>query len=448
MTQKLFGTDGIRAKTNTYPMTADIVLKVAMATASLCKKNTKHPLALIGKDTRLSGYMLEPALTAGLISMGVDVVLLGPLPTPAIGMLTRSMRADIGIMISASHNPFQDNGIKIFGADGYKISDVQEQFIEKCVNESSFELALPENIGRAKRLEDAPGRYIEFVKNTFPKHLNLQGLKIVVDCAEGASYKVAPTVLWELGAEVIVMANNPTGTNINQNCGATKPEKMCQMVLEHQADLGIAFDGDADRVVFSDEKGQLIDGDQIMAIIATFFHKNQQLKSNSVVATIMSNLGLELYLKKLGITLERTKVGDRFVLERMREIGANVGGEQSGHILLTDYATTGDGLIAALQALAVLRSNPNQKMSELAHMFDPFPQYMENVRFEGKSPLNHDSVQSIITKAQQKLGTDGRLVIRPSGTEPVIRVMAEGTDESMIQSLVKEITSAMEKSIC
>ncbi|MGQ0676676.1 MAG: phosphoglucosamine mutase [Rhodospirillales bacterium] len=442
MARKLFGTDGIRGTANAEPMTAETALKVAMATAQRFRRGEHRHLVVIGKDTRLSGYMLEPALTAGFISMGMDVTLLGPMPTPAVAMLTRSLRADLGVMLSASHNPYQDNGIKLFGPDGYKLSDAVEAEIEAAVGNGAG-LSPPERLGRARRLDDAQGRYIEFVKATFPRGLRLDGLKIVADCAHGAAYKVAPTVLWELGATVVPIGVQPDGTNINRNCGAVHPQAMCEAVVAHGADLGLALDGDADRVMIADERGRLLDGDQLMALVANSWRRARRLVGRGVVATVMSNLGLELYLKDKGIKLARTQVGDRYVVERMRLGGYNVGGEQSGHIILSDYATTGDGLIAALQVLAVIveRGKP---ASEVGRVFTPLPQVLKSVRFGRADPLGDAGVKRAIRDGEKRLGGAGRVLIRKSGTEPVIRVMAEGADEKKVAGVVDSIVAAIE----
>ncbi len=443
MTRNLFGTDGIRGEANAAPITADIALRVAQAAGAQFTRGAHRHQVVIGKDTRLSGYMLEPALTAGFTSVGMDVVLLGPVPTPAVRMLTRSLRADLGVMISASHNPFQDNGIKLFGPDGYKLSDEVERAIEERLNgDSQGDLAPSSELGRARRLDDALGRCIEFVKGAFPRRLRLEGLKIVVDCANGAAYKVAPAVLYELGADVIPIAVNPDGFNINRNCGATAPSAMQTSVVEHGADLGIALDGDADRVILADEQGNLIDGDQVMALIAGAWLDSGNLAKPGVVATVMSNLGLEHYLKALGLGLERTPVGDRYVLEHMRRHGFNIGGEQSGHIILVDYATTGDGLIAALQVLAVLVSG-DRLASEALQVFTPYPQLLRNVRCAATT-LDDGGVRSTIAAAEAELGEAGRLVIRPSGTEPVIRVMAEGEDLNRVTQVVDTIVASIE----
>ncbi len=447
MTRKLFGTDGIRGTANTEPMTAATALKVAMATAARLRRGNHRHHVVIGKDTRLSGYMLQPALTSGFISMGVDVTLIDPLPTPAVAMLTRSLRADIGVMVSASHNPFYDNGIKLFGPDGYKLSDEEEAEIEAQVSaglDGHFPAA--RDLGRARRLDDAPGRYIEFVKSTFPRGLRLDGLKIVVDCAHGAAYKVAPTVLWELGAEVVPIGVQPDGLNINDECGATATSAMRAAVLTHGADLGVSLDGDADRLILADERGVEIDGDQVMGLIAGSWHASGKLRGGGVVATIMSNLGLERHLTGLELALHRTAVGDRYVVEHMREHGLNVGGEQSGHIVLNDYTTTGDGLIAALQVLAVIQQS-GRPTSEVCSVFERVPQRLTNVRYrrsDGRTnPLDAQAVKQAIADAQSELGSTGRLVIRKSGTEPVIRVMAEGDDGSLVDSVVASVVDAI-----
>ncbi|MEE8515836.1 MAG: phosphoglucosamine mutase [Alphaproteobacteria bacterium] len=443
MAGKLFGTDGIRGTTNIEPMTADTALRVGMAAGAEFTRGGHRHRVIIGKDTRLSGYLLEPALTAGFIAVGMDVVLVGPLPTPAVAMLTRSMRADLGVMISASHNPYADNGIKLFGPDGYKLSDEVEALIESRFDAGATnDLAAPENLGRATRLDDAVGRYIEFVKNTFPKGLTLDGLKVVVDCANGAAYKVAPTVLRELGAEVIAIGDDPDGFNINRDCGSTSPEAMMETVHGEGADLGLALDGDADRLVVSDENGLLLDGDQLMAVVAESWHRSGRLDGGGVVATVMSNLGLERYLESLGLKLIRTQVGDRYVVERMRELSCNLGGEQSGHIILSDYTTTGDALIAALQVLAVLIKS-GRPASEAGRLFEPCPQLLRSVAVNGANPLDDAKVKKAIRAAESSLGAKGRLLIRESGTEPVVRVMAEGEDEALIGHVVDEIVGAI-----
>jgi phosphoglucosamine mutase len=447
MTRKLFGTDGIRGLANTEPITAETALKLALAAGAHFTRGDHRHRVIIGKDTRLSGYMLEFALTSGFLSMGMDVMLLGPMPTPAVGMLTRSMRADIGVMISASHNPYEDNGIKLFGPDGFKLNDDIEAEVEARLanNDLSKSLAPSAELGRAKRIDDAPGRYIEFVKSSFPKGLSLAGLKVVIDCANGAAYKVAPTVLWELGADVIPVGIEPNGTNINKDCGAMHPDRLKSLVRERGAHLGVALDGDADRVIVVDERGQVIDGDQLMAVIARSWATSGRLKNNCVTATVMSNLGLERFLGGHGIALKRTPVGDRYVVEEMRRSGDNLGGEQSGHIILTDFATTGDGLMAALQALAVL-VQAERPASEALRLFQPMPQYLKNVRYQAGAalPLDHESVKAAIKAGEVELNGRGRLLIRKSGTEPLIRVMAEGDDEALVVRVVAEIAKAVE----
>ncbi|MGV3482717.1 MAG: phosphoglucosamine mutase [Sphingobium sp.] len=441
MTRRFFGTDGIRGRTNDWPLTAEIAMKVGMAAgAHFLRGDHKHRV-VIGKDTRVSGYMMESALVAGFTSVGMDVVMVGPMPTPAVAMLVRSMRADLGVMISASHNPFADNGIKLFGPDGYKLSDEDEAAIEALI-EASVPLAPAAEIGRARRVEDARGRYIHFAKSAFPDHLRLDGLKIVVDCANGAAYAVAPSALWELGAEVIAIGVEPNGLNINRDCGSTAPQTLQEAVVASGSHIGIALDGDADRLIVVDEAGTIVDGDQLMALIGTSFARAGRLMGDGVVATVMSNLGLERYLNAQGLTLERTKVGDRHVLERMRAGGFNVGGEQSGHIILSDYATTGDGLIAALQILAELVES-GKPASELLRLFDPVPQLLKNVRFKGGKPLEDAAVKAVIADVEAELAGKGRLVIRPSGTEPVIRVMAEGDDAAQVEAVVDRICDAV-----
>jgi phosphoglucosamine mutase len=441
VTRRFFGTDGIRGRTNEYPMTAEIAMKVGMAAgAHFLRGDHKHRV-VIGKDTRVSGYMMESAMVAGFTSVGMDVVLVGPMPTPAVAMLVRSMRADLGVMISASHNPFADNGIKLFGPDGYKLSDEDEAAIEALIDVPA-KLAPSAEIGRARRVDDARGRYIHFAKSTFPEHLRLDGLKIVVDCANGAAYAVAPSALWELGAEVIAIGVEPNGLNINRDCGSTAPQTLQEAVVASGAHIGIALDGDADRLIVVDEAGTIIDGDQLMALIGTSFARAGKLTGDGVVATVMSNLGLERYLNAQGLTLERTKVGDRYVLERMRSGGFNVGGEQSGHIILSDHATTGDGLVAALQILAELVES-GKPASELLRLFEPVPQLLKNVRFAGGKPLDDAIVQAVIAEAEAELVGKGRLVIRPSGTEPVIRVMAEGDDAAQVEAVVDRICDAV-----
>jgi phosphoglucosamine mutase len=441
MARKYFGTDGIRGATNLSPMTAAMAMKVGMAAgAHFVRGDHKHRV-VIGKDTRLSGYMLENAMVAGFTSVGMDVVLVGPMPTPAVAMLTQSMRADLGVMISASHNPYADNGIKLFGPDGYKLSDADELAIEALID-GEVPLAASADIGRARRVEDARGRYIHFAKSTFPGHLRLDGLKIVVDCANGAAYQVAPAALWELGAEVIAIGTAPNGKNINDGVGSTAPQVLCETVVASGAALGIALDGDADRLIVVDELGHVVDGDQLMATIASGWARAGRLANGGLVATVMSNLGLERHLATQGIKLIRTKVGDRHVLEAMRAQGYNVGGEQSGHIILSDYATTGDGLVAALQVLAELVES-RLPASQLLHRFEPLPQLLKNVRFAGGKPLEAASVKAVIAEAEAELDGKGRLVIRPSGTEPVIRVMAEGDDPAQVERVVDRICDAV-----
>lgn len=443
--RKIFGTDGVRGRANQYPMTPETVLKLAQAVAQEFQKNPGNHGIVIGKDTRLSGYMIESALTAGFISMGMNVFLVGPLPTPAISMLTRSLRADLGVMISASHNPAEDNGLKFFGPDGFKLDDAVQDRIESYFKENKPSgLASPLNLGHARRIDDAQGRYIEFVKNAFPKGLRLDGLKIVVDCANGAAYKVAPTVFWELGAEVISIGNAPNGININQNCGAMHPEFLIETLKAHQADIGIALDGDADRVIMVDEKGTLVNGDFLLAAIATSWSQKNKLQKNGIISTIMSNLGLEHYLASQGLHLVRTNVGDRYVSEYMRLHGYNVGGEQSGHIILGEAATTGDGLMAALQVLALLVED-QKPASYLSSLFTPYPQILKNVKGVKKSSLKDSSVLSMIQNLQDSLGNKGRLIVRPSGTEDVIRIMAEGEDPHMIEGFIVDLIEVLEE---
>jgi phosphoglucosamine mutase len=441
--RKLFGTDGIRGTANLDPMTAETALRVAVAAGRHFTRGNHRHRVVIGKDTRLSGYMIEPALTAGFVSIGMDVSLLGPLPTPAIAMLTRSLRADLGVMISASHNPYEDNGIKLFGPDGLKLSDEIEAEIERLID-SGGALAASERLGRARRIDDASGRYIEFVKATFPKGFKLDGLKIVVDCANGAAYRVAPTVLAELGARVVSIGVSPDGFNINDKCGATSPKALQTEVIARGADLGIALDGDADRLIMVDEHARIIDGDQVIALIARSWQAGEQVRGGGVVTTVMSNLGLERFLGGLGLAMLRTQVGDRYVVEQMRARGCNIGGEQSGHIILTDYATTGDGLIAALQVLAaIVRSR--KSTSEVTRLFEPLPQLLKNVRINGGAPLEAAAVKRAIAAAETRLGKQGRVLIRKSGTEPLIRVMAEGEDAALIGQLVDDIVGAIER---
>jgi phosphoglucosamine mutase len=445
MARQYFGTDGIRGLANKHPMTSEIALKVGMAAGKQFSNGARRHRVVIGKDTRLSGYMIESALMSGFTAVGMDVFLLGPMPTPAVAMLTRSLRADLGVMISASHNPYADNGIKFFDPDGYKLSDEVEQRIETLMQAPTSELLAPsDRIGRATRIDSAQERYIEFAKRTLPRNIRLNDLRIVIDCANGAGYKVAPDALWELGAEVIKIGVDPNGRNINYKCGSTSPEALCEKVREMRADIGIALDGDADRVVIVDEKGCIVDGDQIMAVIAESWHRRGKLAAGGVVATVMSNLGLERYLTSLGLGLVRTPVGDRYVVEHMRKHGYNIGGEQSGHIVLSDFTTTGDGLIAALQVLSVAVGT-SRPVSEVCKRFDPLPQILKNVRYANGSPLEQEPVKEAIDLGRQRLGGQGRLVIRPSGTEPVIRVMAEGDDEGLVHQVVGDIVEAVRK---
>ena len=445
MTVKLFGTDGIRGTSNTEPMTAETALRVGMAAAVQFVRGDHRHQVVIGKDTRLSGYLLEPALTAGFISMGMNVVLVGPIPTPAVAMLTRSLRADLGVMISASHNPYEDNGIKLFGPDGFKLSDADEAEIEARVNsDMTGERVGAANLGHARRLDDVRGRYNEYVKQTFPRGLRLDGLKVAVDCANGAAYKAAPEVLWELGAEVVPIGVDPDGFNINKGCGSIDTDYMRSLSMAHSADMGLALDGDADRVLISDEKGALIDGDQILGLIAKDWARQGRLRGGGVVSTVMSNLGLEQYLSGIDLELIRTQVGDRYVVERMRDDGFNVGGEQSGHIVLSDYSTTGDGLIAALQVLAVIVES-GKPASEVCRVFEHLPQVLKNVQFNGGKPLEDKVVKKAIADGEVRLGKTGRLLVRPSGTEPVIRVMAEGEDEALVESVVGDIAVEIER---
>jgi len=441
MSRKFFGTDGIRGRTNEGVMTAATAMKVGQAAGRHFVRGGHRHRVVIGKDTRLSGYMMESALVAGFTSVGMDVIMTGPLPSPAIALLTREMRADLGVMISASHNLFADNGIKLFGPDGFKLSDEAEAEIERLI-EADIPLAAAEGIGRARRIEDARGRYIHAVKQSVPSEIRFDGLKVVVDCAHGAAYQVAPSAIWELGAEVIALGVEPNGININDGVGSTAIEALQARVVAEGADIGIALDGDADRLIVVDEQGKKVDGDQIMALIATRMHEKGSLTGGGVVATIMSNLGLERHLAGLGLTLERTKVGDRYVLERMKEGGFNVGGEQSGHMILLDHATTGDGTVAALRVLSSLVRS-GRPASEILHVFDPVPQLLKNVRYEGGAPLEAENVKAAIADAEAKLSGTGRLVIRPSGTEPVIRVMAEGDDPSLVENVVDDVCEAV-----
>ena len=444
---KLFGTDGVRGTANTHPMTAEMALRIGAAVGRYFRRDgSSVHRVVIGKDTRLSGYMFENALTAGLTSTGMNVLLLGPVPTPAVGLLTRSMRADLGVMISASHNPAHDNGIKFFGPDGFKLSDQAEADIEALVVEG-VELTVAGEIGRAKRIDDGRYRYIERVKTSFPRQMRLDGLKVVVDCANGAAYKVAPETLWELGAEVIPVGVNPTGHNINKGCGSTYPQSAAEMVVAHRAHVGICLDGDADRVILLDENGKVGDGDQFMALMAARWASEDRLKGRALVATVMSNLGLEQFLEARALRLERTNVGDRHVVERMRQGGFNLGGEQSGHIVMTDHATTGDGLMAGLQFLAeMVRSG--KPSSELLHQFEPVPQLLENVRFAAdQAPLEDANVQAAIAQAEADLSGKGRLLIRTSGTEPLIRVMAEHEDAALMQAAVASVVATVEQAV-
>ncbi|MUG04306.1 phosphoglucosamine mutase [Bombella sp. ESL0378] len=441
-----FGTDGIRGTANMAPMTVDIAQTLGQAAGLyFCRQSEtgrqhRHTI-IVGKDTRLSGYMIECALVSGFLSAGVDVVLLGPLPTPAVAFLTRSLRADLGVMISASHNPFTDNGIKLFGPDGFKLSDAVEAEIEALMAEDlSGQLASPAAIGRASRLNDAAGRYIESVKSSFPRGLRLDGLKIVLDCAHGSAYRVAPVALWELGAEVITLGASPDGLNINDGVGSTHPEALCAAVREHKADCGIALDGDADRVLIVNERGEIVDGDQILALIATLWQRLGCLKGTEIVATVMSNMGLEAYLATQGLSLYRTAVGDRYVVERMRQTGGNLGGEQSGHMVLSDYATTGDGLLAALQVLAALVET-GKKASELCQLFTPYPQRLQNVPYQEVNPMTHPDLKEIVQWAEEQLAGKGRLLLRASGTEPLIRVMVEAQDKALVDMVVERVSA-------
>ena len=444
MSRSYFGTDGIRGEANKV-ITPELALKVGQAAGIVFQRGDHRHRVVIGKDTRLSGYMIENALVAGFTSVGMDPLLLGPMPTPAVAMLTHSMRADLGVMISASHNHFQDNGIKLFGPDGYKLSDETEKEIEALLDSDlSSKLAGPTRLGRAKRVEAVHARYIEFAKRTIMGSVELAGLRIVVDCANGAGYKVAPEALWELGAEVFAIGVEPDGFNINRDVGSTAPQALADKVREMRADIGIALDGDADRVIIVDEKGQVVDGDQLMAVIASSWNEEGRLSKPGIVATIMSNLGLERFLESQGLSLIRSAVGDRHVLEEMRAHGYNVGGEQSGHIILSDFGTTGDGLVSALQLLAVLKRS-GKPVSELCHCFEPVPQLLKNVRFKSGRPLETEPVKKAIELSREKLGKAGRLVIRPSGTEPVIRVMAEADDAALVATIVDEVCAAVAK---
>ncbi len=452
MTQKYFGTDGIRGTANRHPVTAEVALKVAMAATAVVRAGQTDPRRMhqnrvvIGKDTRLSGYMLEEAMAAGFVSVGMDVVLVGPVPTPAVAMLTRSLRADLGVMISASHNPYQDNGIKIFGADGYKLPDSLERAIEERLESGQpLPLAAPDSVGKASRLDDALGRYVEFIKGSLPRRTSLEGMKIVLDCANGAGYKAAPQALWELGAEIVPMAVTPNGRNINEGCGATDTAALEARVVAERAQIGLALDGDADRLIVVDETGARVDGDQIMAMLARRWQTQNRLKGGGVVATVMSNLGLERYLTDIGLTLVRTPVGDRHVVEKMREGGFNLGGEQSGHMILSDYGTTGDGILTALQVLSAIRDD-GRPASACLRMFEPLPQILRNVRY-GRDlvPLSDSSVREVIEQAAQTLARNGRILVRSSGTEPLIRVMAEGEDRETVEKVVTAVCAAIEK---
>ncbi|OJX14057.1 MAG: phosphoglucosamine mutase [Caedibacter sp. 37-49] len=445
MSRKLFGTDGVRGTANVEPMTPETIMRLAIAAGKYFKKGATHPKVVIGKDTRLSGYMVEPALTSGFIAVGMDVTLVGPIPTPAISMLVRSFRADLGVVISASHNPYHDNGIKLFDREGYKLSDEVEKQIEAKVFSKSLDgLVRPSDLGRAKRLEDATGRYIEFVKNTFPKNRRLDGLRIVIDCAHGAAYKVAPTVLWELGAEIIPLGVYPDGTNINKDVGATSIEAARQAVLEYRADLGIALDGDADRVVMIDEKGGIIDGDQLLALIANTWNESGLLKGKAVVGTVMANLGFERFLESKRLKLIRTPVGDRYVSESMRANACNVGGEQSGHIILSDYARTGDGLVAALQALSMIIAS-NKPASKIMRVFEPVPQVLKSFKINNSSLLEDEKVIAAITKAEAKLGSSGMLLVRKSGTESLVRLMAQSDNEHLLKEILNDLVEVIHK---
>jgi phosphoglucosamine mutase len=445
MARKYFGTDGIRGRANQFPITPDLAMKVGMASGLVFKDGDHRHRVVIGKDTRLSSYMIENSLMAGFMSVGMDVLVTGPIPTPGIAMLTRSMRCDLGVMISASHNPYEDNGIKLFGPDGQKLSDAQEAEIEALIDSDlGKRLASAADLGRAERIDGVRDRYIEFAKLTLPRNLVLDGLRIVIDCANGAAYKVAPEALWELGAEVIAIGVDPDGKNINRDVGSTAPAALAAKVREMRADIGIALDGDADRVVVMDEKGRLVDGDQLLAVIASSWKEDGRLAKPGVAVTVMSNLGVERYLTGLGIEVVRTPVGDRHIAEAMRKHGFNLGGEQSGHIIMSDYATTGDGLVASLQLLAVVKKL-ERPVSEICHRFEPLPQVLKSVRTNGGKPLEDGTVRKMIESATGRLGTHGRLVIRPSGTEPVIRVMAEGDDHDMIAEIVDELVSALTK---
>lgn len=448
MTRKYFGTDGIRGLANQHPMTADVAQKCAMAAAIALRgmNGQSHKKVVIGKDTRQSCYMLEQAMTSGFLAMGMDVTLLGPLPTPAVANLTRSLRADLGVMISASHNPYQDNGIKLFGSDAYKLSDETELKIESLIDSDlSASLASADELGRAHRLESADGRYIEFIKSTLHRDIRFDGIKIVVDCANGAAYKVAPKVLWELGADVISMSVNPNGKNINDECGATHTDALQARVLDEKADIGIALDGDADRLIIVDQNGKRIDGDQLMAVFARSGSEKGWLKENGLVATVMSNLGMERYLTSIGVTLHRAAVGDRYVVETMRKTGINLGGEQSGHIVLSDFSTTGDGLLAAVQILSIMKQ-ANRDIAHLCNVFETVPQHLENIKLDSVTSsfiMDHADVKNAIKKSENNLNGSGRILVRPSGTEPLIRVMAEGDDQEQVNDAINNISDVI-----
>jgi phosphoglucosamine mutase len=443
MKRRYFGTDGIRGQSNIFPMTPDLAMRVGIAVGTLFRRGAHRHRVVIGKDTRLSGYMLENAMVAGFTAAGIDAFILGPIPTPAVAMLTRSLRADIGVMISASHNPFYDNGIKLFGPDGYKLSDEIEMEIEELLDKDiTAQLAKSAEIGRAKRIDGVHDRYIEHAKRTLPRDVTLKGLRVAIDCANGAAYRVAPAALWELGADVVTIGNEPDGLNINLECGSTHPDALQRKVHEVRADIGIALDGDADRVQIIDENGKIIDGDQLMAVIAESWAADGMLRGGGIVATVMSNLGLERFLTGKGLGLERTKVGDRYVVEHMRQHDYNVGGEQSGHIVLSDFGTTGDGLVAALQVLACVKRN-GKTVSEVCNRFEPVPQVLKNVRIQAGQPLEDAAVRQAIADAESELAKSGRLLIRPSGTEPLIRVMAEGDDRAKVERIVDELVAVI-----
>jgi len=453
MSKKLFGTDGIRGRANKFPLTVDMISRIGMAIGAILRRDGHRNNIVIGKDTRLSGYMIEDALAAGLNAVGIDVLLLGPIPTPGVAMLTRTMKCDIGIMISASHNPYYDNGIKLFDSNGVKFPDDIERKIEDCLEVDCFQSFLAEDDTLGKRTVSEHGlyqqRYIQFLKNTFPRSLSLDGIKIALDCANGASYKIAPTVFSELGAEVFVIGNQPNGININKECGSTDIRALQKLVVEKDADVGIALDGDADRIIMIDENGKEIDGDKIIALIATKMLTTRELMGNTVVLTQMSNLGLEKYLNSLGLDVVRTQVGDRYVAEEMRKNGYNLGGEQSGHIILGDYSTTGDGVLVALQVLSMLAKERGKKISEITNLYKSVPQMLKNVEYDKtkSSPLDDDKVKRAISKAEEELKGNGRLLIRKSGTQPLIRVMAESTDEKLMEKVVDDIVREIELSM-